>query len=211
MRRQQVIIGGVEFDLRLTFLIILSTVLPMLDYYNHRFTGAKAYDRVILYFIVPMLVILLLFRDSPADYGFQIGKWRTGLAWTVGACVVMAVILLFVARTPGMQQYYEARAPREVWRLIYLNGVDLFGWEFIWRGLMLFALARAVGPGLAIFLQAVPFAFMHLGKPELETLSTIFGGAGFGFIAWQSDSFLYPWLIHWFIASFTMLVAGGRL
>lgn len=204
-------IGGVTFDLKLTFLIILSTILPMLDYYGHRFTPHKAYDRVILYLIIPMLIILVLFRESPADYGFRWGNWRAGLAWTLGTCAVMAAILWFIARAPGMQQYYQARAPEGVLRLIYFNGVDLIGWEFIWRGLMLFALARALGPGPAIFLQAVPFAFMHLGKPEVETLSTIFGGAGFGFIAWQTESFIYPWLIHWFIASFTMLIASGRL
>ena len=123
----------------------------------------------------------------------------------------MAIILWFIARTPAMQAYYDARAPRETLRLIYLTGVDLFGWEFIWRGFMLFGLARILGPGPAILIQAVPFAFMHLGKPEIETLSTIFGGIGFGFIAWQSQSFVYPWLIHWFIASFTMLIATGRI
>jgi len=205
-------IGGVEFDLKLTFLILLSTIVPMLDYYGHRLTSVKAYDRFLWYFAIPMLVIVLLFRESPASYGFRLGNWRVGLAWTLAACLGMAVILWFLARSPAMQAYYDARAPtREVGRLIFLNGVDLFGWEFIWRGLMLFAFARAFGPGVAIFLQAVPFAFMHLGKPEVETLSTIFGGAGFGFVAWQSESFLYPWLIHWFIATFTMLIATGRL
>ncbi len=201
-------IGGVQFDLKVTFLIVLATVVPMLDYYGHKFTSTKAYDRIIWYFVIPMLVILLLLRESPAEYGFRLGKWQTGLAWVVGACTGMTLILWFVARQPGMQQYYEARAPQEIWRIIYLNGLDLFGWEFMWRGLMLFAFARAFGPGAAIFLQAVPFAFMHLGKPEVETLSTIFGGAGFGFIAWQSESFLYPWLIHWFIATFTMIIAS---
>jgi membrane protease YdiL (CAAX protease family) len=125
--------------------------------------------------------------------------------------VGMAIILWFVARTPAMQAYYDALAPRETLRLIYLTAVDLFGWEFIWRGFMLFGLARILGPGPAILIQAVPFAFMHLGKPELETLSTIFGGIGFGFVAWQSQSFVYPWLIHWFIATFTMLIATGRI
>lgn len=203
-------IGGVEFDLKLTFLIIFSTVVPMLDYYNYRITAVKAYDRLILYFLIPMLIILLLFRESPGAYGFRLGNWKAGLAWTAAACAGMALILWFVARTPAMQAYYEERAAPETLRLIYINGVDLLGWEFIWRGLMLFALARAFGPGPAIFLQAVPFAFMHLGKPEIETLSTIFGGAAFGFIAWQTGSFLYPWLIHWFISTFTMLIALGK-
>ncbi|MFO7682627.1 MAG: CPBP family intramembrane glutamic endopeptidase [Chloroflexota bacterium] len=203
-------IGGVEFDLKLTILIIFGTIVPMLDYYGHKLTSTKAYDRFILYFVLSMLIILLVFRESPTDYGFKLGNWKVGLAWTVGVCVVMAVILWFVARTPAMQAYYEARTPENVRRLLWLNGVELFGWEFVWRGFMLFGLAQILGPGPAILIQAVPFAFMHLGKPEVETLSTIFGGIGFGFIAWQSDSFVYPWLIHWFIASFTMLIAVGR-
>lgn len=210
MTSKIITIGGIDFDLKLTFLIILATIVPMLDYYNHKLTNTKAYDRMIFYFVIPMLVIVLLFRESPREYGFTWGNWRVGLLWTVVGCVGMAVILWFVARSSGMQSYYEARAPENIWRVIYITGVDLFGWEFIWRGLMLFAFARAFGPGPAIFLQAVPFAFMHLGKPEIETFSTIFGGAAFGFVAWQSGSFVYPFLIHWFIATFTQLIALGR-
>ena len=202
-------IGGVQFDLKITFLIILATVVPMLDYYGHKFTSTKAYDRVIWYLVIPMLVIWLVLRESPAEYGFKLGNWQIGLAWTLGACTAMAVILYYLAQQPGMQAYYADRTGQQsVGRVIFLNGVEMLGWEFMWRGLMLFALARAFGPGAAIFLQAVPFAFMHLGKPEVETLSTIFGGAGFGFIAWQSESFIYPWLIHWFIATFTMVIAS---
>jgi len=210
MRRKSVTVGGIAFDLKLTLIIIFCTVVPMLDYYGHRLTGTKAYDRFILYFVLPMLVILLIFREPPADFGFQWGNWKRGVVWTAVVCVVMALILWFVARTPAMQAYYEARAPENIGRLIWLNGIELFAWEFMWRGFMLFALAQVLGPGPAILIQAMPFAFMHLGKPEIETLSTIFGGIGFGFIAWQTDSFVYPWLIHWFIASFTMLAAAGR-
>lgn len=209
--REPVTVGGIDFDRRLVFLIILGTVVPMFDYYGHRLTATKAYDRLILYFILPLLIILFLFRESPATYGFRLGQWRTGLKWTAIGCAVMMLVLWIVARTPGMQAFYEERAPSGVTHLIYLTGVDLFGWEFLWRGVLLFAFARAFGPGPAIWLQAVPFAFMHLGKPEVETFSTIFGGAAFGYVAWQSQSFLYPFLIHWFIASFTMLVATGRI
>jgi len=211
MRKRTVTIGGIEFDWQITLVIIICTVIPMLDWYGHKITSVKAYDRIIWYFLIPLLTIVLLFKEPVKDFGFQLGNWRVGLAWTVGACIVMAVVLYFVARTDSMTAYYELRAPKDVSRLIYLTGVDLFGWEFIWRGFMLFAFARAFGPGAAIWLQAIPFAFMHLGKPEMETLTTLFGGVGFGFIAWQSQSFFYPFLIHWFIASFTMLVATGRI
>ncbi|MDX1688907.1 MAG: CPBP family intramembrane glutamic endopeptidase [Candidatus Promineifilaceae bacterium] len=209
--RRTLTVGDVAFDAHLTFLIIFATIVPMLDYYDYSLTGTKAYDRFVFYFILPLVIILFLFRDRPAAYGFRLGRWRTGLAWTLVGCAAMGLLLLYVAQTPAMQAFYEERAPDTLWRLFFLTGVDLIGWEFMWRGVLLFAFARAFGPGPAIFLQAVPFAFMHLGKPELEALSTIFGGAAFGWVAWQSRSFLYPFLIHWFIASFTMLVATGRI
>jgi len=201
------VIGGVTFDLKLVLLVVLGTIIPMLDYYGHTITSTKAYDRLIFYFIIPALIILILFREPLSEYGFTLGNWKAGLLWTAVSCIIMAAILYFIARTPSMQAYYHARAPKEIMRLIYLNGVELWGWEFMWRGFMLFGLASIVGPGPAILFQAVPFAFMHLGKPEVETLSTIFGGIGFGFVAWQTESFIYPFLIHWFIASFTMLLA----
>ena len=209
MLKENFSIGGVSFNTKLTLTIIITTILPMLDWYDHRIFAIKAYDRMIYYFVIPLLITVLLFRETPRELGFRWGKWREGLIWVLGAAIGMAIILWFIARTPAMQQYYFNRAPDNPWRVIYLTGVDLFGWEFIWRGFSLFILARYLGPGPAIFLQAVPFAFMHLNKPEIETFSTIFGGAGFGFIAWRTRSFFYPFLIHWFIASFTMLIAIG--
>ena len=71
-------IGGVEFDLKLSFLIIYSTVVPMIDYYNHQITGTKAYDRLLLYFIIPMLIIVFVLRMPPQEFGFQLGNWRVG-------------------------------------------------------------------------------------------------------------------------------------
>lgn len=216
-------IGGVEFDWQLTLIIILGTLVPMLDAYGHSpvrtllngfgiqgVEHIKAYDRIVYYLLIPLLTIWLIFRDSPSTYGWRWGNWQEGLLWTAVGCIGMTLILLVVARGNAMQSYYNARAPENPLFLVYITAVDLFGWEFIWRGFMLFGLARLLGPGPAIFLQAVPFAYMHLGKPEIETLSTIFGGAAFGFVAWRTNSFVYPFFIHWYIASFTQLIALGR-
>lgn len=211
MKDGRLTVGGVEFDVRLTLLIIFATLLPMLDYYGHGPTGVKAWDRFIFYFLGSVVFILLIYREPLGNFGFTWGDWRKGLLYTLAACVGMAVILWFVARASTMQAFYEGRAPDGMRRAIFLNAVELFGWEFMWRGLVLFAFARAFGPGPAIFLQAVPFAFMHLGKPEIETLSTIFGGAAFGYVAWQTRSFVYPWLIHTFVTAFTLLVATGMV
>lgn len=208
IREGRLTVLGIAFDVRLTLLIIFSVVVPMLDYYNHQITGTKAFDRFIFYFVGSAVFIWLVYREPLSEFGFRWGDWRRGLLWTVLGCALMAAVLWFLARTPEMAEYYQRKAPAEAtWQIVLLNGIDLFGWEFLWRGLVLFAFARAFGPGAAIFLQAVPFAYMHLGKPEVEALSTIFGGAAFGLIAWNTRSFVYPWLIHWFILTFTMLLA----
>ncbi len=211
MKDGRVTLGGVEFHVRLTLLIIFGTLVPMLDYYGHSPTGVKAWDRFIFYFLGSALFIWIVYREPLSHFGFSWGEWRRGLLYTAVACAGMAVILWFAARSPDMQSFYQGRAPDGLVRATFLNGVELFGWEFVWRGLVLFAFARAFGPGPAIFLQAVPFAFMHLGKPEIETLSTIFGGAAFGYIAWRTRSFVYPWLIHWFVVTFTLLVTTGLI
>ena len=80
----------------------------------------------------------------------------------------------------------------------------MFGWEYLCRGLLLFGLARAIGPGPAIFLQAMPFVFLHIGKVEIEAMSTILSGPAFGYVAWKSQSFLYAWFIHWFMLVLTI-------
>ena len=210
-RRTTITIGGVEFNLQLTLIIVLSTLLAMIDSYGHSPTGVKAYDRFIFYFVIPMAVILLLFRQNPAAYGFRIGNWRTGLLFTAAGCLGMAVILWFLAQTTAMESYYSARAPEDTLTLFWITAVEYSAWEFMWRGFLLFGLASFIGPGPAIWLQAVPFAFMHLGKPEFEALTTIFGGAAFGYVAWKSRSFVYPFLIHWFMVSFTYLMVTGRI
>ena len=98
-------IGGIQFDLKLVFIIIFTTVIPMLDYYGHKITGTKAYDRFILYFLLPAAIILVLFREPLGEYGFKLGNWRAGLIWTMGACLVMAVVIWVVGRMPAMQSY----------------------------------------------------------------------------------------------------------
>ena len=213
-------IGGVEFDTELTVVIALSVLLPMFYHYHHNIFDAYypsssleavCLRQLLFYFVVPVLTVVLVFWKSPTKYGLAIGKWREGLLWTFGACVGMGIILWFVAKRPEMGMLYKRRDQETVLRIIGLSGVEMFSWEYIWRGFCLFAMARVLGPGPAIFLQAVPFAFLHIGKPEFETLTTIFGGAGFGFVAWRTQSFLYSFLIHWFMLSFIILAAAGKL
>ena len=195
-----------HMDWKVVTAIVVSTLTLTVGHYHHIFDHTS-YDRMFLYLGVPLLVVLLVFRESPARYGFQIGDWKAGLALTAVSCGVMTIVIMFVARTETFRNYYTLRANPAI-PLPLDTALDLFGWEFLFRGFLLFALYPVCGP-YAILLQAVPFSIAHFGKPELETLSCIFGGSGFGYVAWRTRSFFYPFLIHWFIATLTVLVASG--
>jgi len=192
-----------KLDWKISVIAISSTLLLIVDYY-YRLTPWRSLDRTILFFFIPILLVVFIFRDKLANFGFVLGDWKLGLMILFFAIIVMVPILwLVVSKSPNMQDYYRIHVTGLPWNTL----ADLFGWEFFFRGFLLFGYARKFGPD-AIWMQAVPFAMAHLEKPGIETLSTIFGGFAFGWIAYRTKSFIYPLLIHWFIASMTIIFAS---
>lgn len=195
-----------NFDWKVVIVTIISTLLLIIDRY-HTIFAQKYWDRVLLYLVIPLLITLIVFRDKPQGFGFSFGDWKLGLTYTLLGILIMApVIYLLGSGDASMQKYYERFLPGLPWTTF----LDLIGWEFFFRGWILFAYARKFGHE-ALWLQAVPFAIAHISKPEIETLSTIFGGFAFGWVAWRTKSFLYPFLIHWFIGTFIIIVSAGVL
>jgi uncharacterized protein len=209
-------IGGVAFDLKLTVSVLLTLlVLMVLLYRWGPFSlltelpeiEGMAYDQFVLFFLVPVFVVLAGFRENPAHYGLTPGRWKEGLLWTGVICAVIAAGLLLMMNNADIAAWYEKRNEASVWKTILVSGAEMWGWEFLLRGFLLFAVARVTGPGPAILVQTIPFAMLHIGKVPLEAFSTLFSGIGFGFIAWRTRSFLYPFLIHWFMLCFIVLMA----
>jgi len=208
--------SDLRFDWKIITLTVVSTLLLMIDHYHRLIPNEgllgnfgsnwKAIDRIILYLIIPVLVTVFVFKEKPSNYGFHLGDWRAGVILTLGGVVLMTPIIWLLGKSnASMHGYYSNQINIYTPVATFL---DLFGWEFLFRGWLLFGYARKFGPD-ALWLQAVPFALMHIGKPEVETLSTIFGGFAFGWIAYRTRSFIYPFIIHWFIATFVIYVAAG--
>jgi uncharacterized protein len=218
---KKIFIEKLTLDWKIAVLTIASTLALMMDYYHfplfpwsNWFPGwesiglsMKVLDRTLLYLVIPMLITKFIFRENLKEYGFSLGDWKAGIVITLCAVVLMTPILWLVGRgNSAMQSYYRPFATGLPWNTLF----DLIGWEFLFRGWLLFGYARKFGPE-AIWMQAVPFALAHMGKPELETLTTIFGGFAFGWVAWRTKSFLYPLLIHWFIASMIIIFSIGNI
>ncbi len=191
-----------NIDWKIAVITIVSTLLIMADYYYSP-TSRNYLDSILLFVIVPLGITIFVFKEKPADYGFKLGDWKTGLLLTFLGLLFMGPIIWFLGtRNSGMQGYYSYSQEGLIWK----KALELFGWEYLFRGWILFGYARKYGPD-ALWIQAVPFAVAHLGKPEVETLSTIFGGFAFGWVAWRTGSFVYSFLIHWFIAALIVIVS----
>jgi membrane protease YdiL (CAAX protease family) len=79
----------------------------------------------------------------------------------------------------------------EVFYLIYYCG-----WEFLFRGFMLLGLEQRAGAVMAILIQTIPSAVVHIGKPVAESFAAILAGWVFGYLAYRTRSILYPLLLH---------------
>ena len=93
--------------------------------------------------------------------------------------------------------FYDAKTD---WR-IFLGYEALFlfywmGWEYLWRGFVLFGTAPAVGAPLAVVIQTVPFAILHAQKPPAEAYLSVLGGLALGALVWRCRSFWIAVPIH---------------
>lgn len=101
-------------------------------------------------------------------------------------------VLVALSRTPSFQQIYPfyPDAGRSLptlllWELLYAS--TFLAIEFFFRGYLLFGLFRSLG-SVAIFVSALPYCLIHIGKPAPEMLGSIFAGIVLGTLALTSGS-----------------------
>ncbi|MDX1530018.1 MAG: CPBP family intramembrane glutamic endopeptidase [Rhodothermales bacterium] len=151
-------------------------------------------------FVLPVLALLLLFRRRPAEIGLGLGDWR--LAGLIAGLYLplVAVGTWVLSADPAFQaDYPHLHSAARDWGvfLIYEALFILYwvGWEYLWRGFVLFGTARTFGFA-AVFIQAVPFAILHADKPPAEAYLSILGGIALGALCWRVRSFWIAVPIH---------------
>jgi membrane protease YdiL (CAAX protease family) len=218
--RRTITIVGLELPLRASVAIAVATMALLFDYSRTvipetiqdlgRAAPALRYqaiERVLIFGLVPLAVVLLGFRDRPSRYGLTLGDWRWGLGLAVVGCAAMTPLVLAIARVDGFRAYYavSTAAPGD---LLLTNALDLVPTEFMIRGFLLFALVRTIGP-IGVLIATLPFVFSHLGKPEVELFSTLFGGLVYGWLVWRTGSIAWSAAAHIYIVTLLLVAAGA--
>lgn len=151
-------------------------------------------------FVLPLAILCGLFRQSARNAGLGPGDWKfAGLAMA-GYLPVVIAGTWFLSASPAFQAQYPHYGPAETDWTIFLiyEACFLFywiGWEYLWRGFMLFGTAHTFG-AYAIFIQAIPFTLLHLDKPLPETVLSLVGGIVLGAVVWRCRSFWIAVPIH---------------
>lgn len=151
-------------------------------------------------FILAILIIKFVIKEDLKDYGLQSGNYKAGLIISAIFLGAMLVIIWFVSATPDFAaKYPHLQSTKDNWRDFYLyeSGMLLYmiGWEFIWRGFMLFGLKEKFGY-YSVLIQMIPFVILHNGKPVAETFGAIAGGIALGILALRTKSIYYGVITH---------------
>ncbi len=154
----------------------------------------------VLGFVIPVALLRFWKGLSLAEMGLGLGDWR--LALSLGAVYLPLVVIgtyILSAQDSFQSSYPHYQGAAISWKFfIVYELLFLFywvGWEYLWRGFVLFGTAKALGY-YAIFVQAMPFAILHMQKPLPEGLLSIVGGVALGALVWRCRSFWIAVPIH---------------
>jgi uncharacterized protein len=174
---------------------------PLAGVYERVYFSATAF---VLFFLVPVAVVKWGFREPLADYGLTVGDWRKGLKFAAFFLGVMIPVIWIASRTQVFQHKYpltDAAGDSLNHFLLYEGAflVYFVGWEFLFRGFLLVGLSRRFG-AYSILIQLVPFAIMHVRKPEAEAFGAIVAAVALGVLGLETRSCWYGVALHWIVA-----------
>jgi len=197
--------------LSVAFITFASLVFASPNFYYEMFSRDRLNSRLywfiadgILMFAIPALIIKFVFKEKIRDYGFRLGDVKFGL-YTASLFLIVMLVTVWIAS--GSQKFASTypQGGIKVSGSLYVFLVYEFciliymlGWEFFWRGYVLFGLKQKFGY-YSIFIQMIPFFILHKGKPEIELFASIFAGLILGIQALRSNSFIYCWILHWLV------------
>lgn len=175
-------------------------------------------------FVLPVGITVAL-GQSPLQWGLSLGDWRFGFLCVVVGLVVMTGLGLWAVNQPDFLAYYfpiaiqHQQAPGRFWLSLFAY---MLGWEFFFRGFLLFGLAGQpdhltllpIQPKvwLAISFSTLLFGLSHWGKPVLELIGSFLAGVFLCLIAWRTRSCWAPIVLHTLVFGlFTLLVQWRTL
>jgi membrane protease YdiL (CAAX protease family) len=150
---------------------------------------------LVLLGLVPAAIVKWVFGERLRDYGCGFGIPGR----TVGTFLLFAPLFflggMFASSDAAILEKFPVNplAGRDP-SSFALHAAAYFayylGWEFYFRGFLLFGLRDTMGDANALLIQVMASSLLHIGSPASETFGAIPGGILWGILTLRNRSFL---------------------
>ena len=187
------------FDARLARRFFFS---PVNELYRHLYSFIATF---VLLGLLPATIAGVLWNERPSAYGLGLGRKKlTGIMVSLALFGLMVPVLAHASTLPAVSAGHPlSRLAAKHTNALIIYETCLFmyliGWEFFFRGFLLFGLAAKTGEA-AIYIQALAYVAMHLGKSQAEAVAAIPAGIALGYLAGRTGSVWYGIVLHWLCA-----------
>ena len=166
--------------------------------------------------VAPLIICMIFLEDTtPADYGLTIIPETSffSLVWTLGLCALVVPLAYISAKKPkNLVNYPQIRAKEWTKKTVFINALGwaiyLFGYEMLFRGILLFPVSEAIGLWPAIAVNIALYSATHIPKGLDETIGAVPLGLVLCLLTVMSGTVWIAFLVHVALAwtnSFTSL------
>ncbi|MCC5927845.1 MAG: CPBP family intramembrane metalloprotease [Cyclobacteriaceae bacterium] len=155
--------------------------------------------------ILPAFLVIYYFNHSLESVGYR----ASNLTLTFGYSAGLGLLILFISRQNAWKKrekslYPQIKVARWTPALIVLNAFTwalyLLGYEFFFRGFMLYLMAEYWPVWLSILVNTVLYSLAHLHKNLQEVLGAIPFGIVLCLITLQTGNFFTAFILHCLLA-----------
>ncbi|MFC2115610.1 CPBP family intramembrane glutamic endopeptidase [Bacteroidota bacterium] len=137
----------------------------------------------ILYGLIPAGIILFVFQRPMNQFGLATGNIMKSFLWWIPlACLVVLITYVGARNEYNLARYPQIRVNQWNRGLLWLSAMSwviyLIGYEFLFRGFLLFSCLESFGYWSAIIINICLYSLFHIHKGFREAFGSLF----FGFI-----------------------------
>lgn len=128
--------------------------------------------------LIPALIMVVVLGQPLSDFGFRFQNGLLSLYWILGIAILVIPLSYFSTQKDKHLQQYPTIRQREWSTGLVVNSAFswifyLFGYELMFRGLLLFASVPLLGAWPAIILNVVFYVLVHVPKNLEESIGAM--------------------------------------
>jgi membrane protease YdiL (CAAX protease family) len=155
---------------------------------------------VFFFGFIPLIIFAFSLESNFSNYGTGLPNLKTFL-WLLVLAMAIIPMNYFNSKSPeNLDQYPQIRHTEWPYSLVALSAVSwiayLLAYEFMFRGLFLFASIPLLGVWPSIILNTAVYSLVHIPKGNKETLGAIPFGILICYLTIETGSFWIAFFAH---------------